>query len=105
MIVDQAAISAGFDFQRYATKLTPAKPRIIIAHVEGDAFVYLNEIVSLDESAFCKFRSAVAAAVAALASQPVLAFPTRLLAYIMSLPPELKRHNAFGSATLPRADR
>jgi hypothetical protein len=35
MIVDQAVIKAGFDFRRYAMKPTPAKPRIIIAHVEG----------------------------------------------------------------------
>jgi hypothetical protein len=35
MIADQAAINAGFDFRRYAMKPRPAKPRIIIAHVEG----------------------------------------------------------------------
>jgi hypothetical protein len=35
MIADQAAINAGFDFRRYAMKPMPAKPRIIIAHVEG----------------------------------------------------------------------
>jgi hypothetical protein len=35
MIVDQAAINAGFDLRRYAIKLMPAKPRIIIAQVEG----------------------------------------------------------------------
>jgi hypothetical protein len=35
MIEDQAAINAGFDFRRYAMKPTPAKPRIIIAQVEG----------------------------------------------------------------------
>jgi hypothetical protein len=35
MIVDQAAINTGFDFRRYAMKPMPAKPRIIIAHVEG----------------------------------------------------------------------
>jgi hypothetical protein len=35
MIADQAAIDAGFDFRRYAMKPMPAKPRIIIADVEG----------------------------------------------------------------------
>jgi hypothetical protein len=35
MLVDQAAIRTGFDFRRYAMKPKPAKPRIIIAHVEG----------------------------------------------------------------------
>ncbi len=34
-MVDQVAINAGFDFRRYAVKPTPAKPRIIMAHVEG----------------------------------------------------------------------
>jgi hypothetical protein len=35
MIADHAAINAVFDFRRYAIKPTLAKPRIIIAHVEG----------------------------------------------------------------------
>jgi len=35
MIVDQAAIKVGLDFRRYAMKPTPAKPRIIMAHVDG----------------------------------------------------------------------
>jgi hypothetical protein len=35
MIVDQAASKAGLDLRRYAMKPTPAKPRIIIAHVES----------------------------------------------------------------------
>jgi hypothetical protein len=35
MMVDQAAINAGFDFRRYAMKPIPAKPRIITAQVEG----------------------------------------------------------------------
>ena len=35
MIVDQAKRNVGFDFLRYAMKPMPAKPRIIIAHVEG----------------------------------------------------------------------
>jgi site-specific recombinase XerD len=35
MIVDQATIEAVFDFFRYAMKPMPAKPRIIIAQVEG----------------------------------------------------------------------
>jgi hypothetical protein len=35
MIVDQAAINAGFDLRRYAMKPTPAKPRSIMAHVLG----------------------------------------------------------------------
>jgi hypothetical protein len=35
MIVDQTAINAGFDFRRYVKKAMPAKPKIIIAHVEG----------------------------------------------------------------------
>ena len=35
LMMDQAAINAGFDFRRYAMKPMPAKPRIIIAHVEG----------------------------------------------------------------------
>ena len=33
--MDQAAIGADFDFRRYATKPTPAKPRIIMAQVAG----------------------------------------------------------------------
>jgi hypothetical protein len=33
--LDQAAINAGLDFRRYAMKPTPAKPRTIIAHVDG----------------------------------------------------------------------
>jgi hypothetical protein len=32
---DQAASNAGFDFRRYAIKPMPAKPRIIMAHVDG----------------------------------------------------------------------
>ena len=35
MGVDHAAIKAGFDFRRYVMKPMPAKPMIIIAHVEG----------------------------------------------------------------------
>ena len=35
MTVDQAAIDAALFFRRYAVKPMPAKPRIIIAHVEG----------------------------------------------------------------------
>jgi hypothetical protein len=35
VLADQAVIHTGFDLRRYAMKLTPAKPRIIIAHVEG----------------------------------------------------------------------
>ena len=35
LMADQAAINAGFEFRRYAIKPMPAKPRIIIAHVEG----------------------------------------------------------------------
>lgn len=35
MIVDQAAINAGFDFRRYAMKPMPAKPRSSIAHVDS----------------------------------------------------------------------
>jgi hypothetical protein len=35
LIVDQAAINARFDFRRYAIAPMPAKPRIIIAQVEG----------------------------------------------------------------------
>ena len=34
-VADQAAINAAFDFRRYATKPTPAKPSSSIAHVEG----------------------------------------------------------------------
>jgi len=37
MMLDQAAINAGFDFRRYAIQPMPAKPRIIIAHVLGTA--------------------------------------------------------------------
>ena len=35
LIDDQAAIKPGFDCRRYAMKPRPAKPRSIIAHVEG----------------------------------------------------------------------
>jgi hypothetical protein len=35
LMIDHAAINAGFDFRRQAMKPMPAKPRIIIAHVEG----------------------------------------------------------------------
>jgi cation diffusion facilitator CzcD-associated flavoprotein CzcO len=35
LLADHAAINAGFDFRRYAMKPTPAKPRIIMAQVEG----------------------------------------------------------------------
>jgi hypothetical protein len=34
-MMDQTAIKAGFDFRRHAIKPIPAKPRIIIAQVEG----------------------------------------------------------------------
>lgn len=34
MILDQAAINAGFDLRRYVMKPTPAKPRSIMAHVD-----------------------------------------------------------------------
>ena len=37
MLADQAGIKAELDFLRYAMKPTPAKPRIIIAHVEASA--------------------------------------------------------------------
>jgi hypothetical protein len=32
MVVDHAAINAGFDFRRYAMKPMPAKPSSSIAH-------------------------------------------------------------------------
>ena len=35
IIVDQPVIKVGCDFRRYAMKPMPAKPRIIMAHVEG----------------------------------------------------------------------
>ena len=35
LMMDQTNLNAGFDLRRYPTKPTPAKPRIIIAHVEG----------------------------------------------------------------------
>ena len=35
MVVDQTAIDAGFDLRRYAIKPMPAKPRNIIAYVDG----------------------------------------------------------------------
>jgi hypothetical protein len=35
MIFDQAATNAGFDFRREAIKPIPAKPKIIIAQVDG----------------------------------------------------------------------
>ena len=34
-MMNQTAINADFDLRRYAMKPTPAKPRIIIAQVEG----------------------------------------------------------------------
>jgi len=39
MIIDQAAINTGFDLRRYAIKPMPAKPRIIIAQVEGSGML------------------------------------------------------------------
>ena len=35
VIADHAAVNAAFDLRRCAMKQTPAKPKIIIAHVEG----------------------------------------------------------------------
>ena len=35
LMMDQTNLNAGFDLRRYAMKPTPAKPRIIMAHVEG----------------------------------------------------------------------
>jgi hypothetical protein len=35
LMVDHAAINAGFDLRRYAMLPMPAKPRIIMAHVDG----------------------------------------------------------------------
>jgi hypothetical protein len=35
MIAGQAAINAGFDFRRYAMRPMPAKPRSIIAQLDG----------------------------------------------------------------------
>jgi hypothetical protein len=44
MIVNQAAIKAGFDFRRYVMKPMPAKPRIIMAHVEGSGTAVVNGV-------------------------------------------------------------
>ena len=38
LMMDQTAINAGFDFRRYAMKPMPAKPRIIMAHVESSGY-------------------------------------------------------------------
>ena len=35
LMMDQTNLNVGFDLRRYAMKPTPAKPRIIIAQVEG----------------------------------------------------------------------
>ena len=35
LMMDQTNLNAGFDLRRYAMKPTPAKPRTIMAHVEG----------------------------------------------------------------------
>jgi hypothetical protein len=35
LTIDQANLNASFDLRRYAMKPTPAKPKIIMAHVEG----------------------------------------------------------------------
>lgn len=34
-LITGGSSNAGFDFRRYAMKPTPAKPKIIIAHVAG----------------------------------------------------------------------
>jgi hypothetical protein len=47
LFVDQAAINAGFDFRRYAMKPRPAKPRSIIAHVEGSVEAAAGESPNL----------------------------------------------------------
>ena len=44
--LDQAAINASFDFWRYAMKPTPAKPRIIMAQVEGSGTAATDAIPS-----------------------------------------------------------
>ena len=52
-IVDQAAIKAGFDFRRYAMKPMPAKPRIIMAQVEGSG----TAVVRVDSEYVRKAKS------------------------------------------------
>ena len=46
MIVDQAVIDDGFVFRRYAMKPMPAKPKIIIAQVEGSGNVQTFDLMS-----------------------------------------------------------
>jgi hypothetical protein len=47
MMVDQAAINAGFNFRRYAMKPIPAKPRSSIAQVEGSGTAVTCQVPSL----------------------------------------------------------
>lgn len=52
IVVDQAAINACFDFRRYAMKPMPAKPRIIIAQVEGSGTAG-ETVIASDEIEIC----------------------------------------------------
>jgi hypothetical protein len=51
MIVDQAAINAGFAFPRYAMKPMPAKPINIIAQVDGSGTAGTSAAVMVKEPA------------------------------------------------------
>jgi hypothetical protein len=51
MIADQAVISAGFDFRRYAIKPMPAKPSNSIAHVEGSGTASARNASAINECA------------------------------------------------------
>src|SRR6266850_653215 len=42
IIADHAASNAGFDLRRYAMKPIPAKPRIIMAHVDSSGTAAVN---------------------------------------------------------------
>jgi hypothetical protein len=44
--MDQAAINTGFDFRRYAMTPTAARPRIIIAHVDGSGMAAVTTMLS-----------------------------------------------------------
>jgi hypothetical protein len=57
MIADQAAINTGFDFRRYAMKPTPAKPRIIMAHMVGSGTPLMVNVSSVATMRFKSERS------------------------------------------------
>ena len=72
MLGDHATINADFDFRRYAIKPMPAKPKIIIAHVDGSGTAEQMVPANPGLSEVLKFPPPVYVPPKAIASQSTL---------------------------------